>query len=982
MLEFGLLGSLHLLDSEGNEYRSLFSRPKLIALLAYLAAARPLGFHRRDSLVAVFWPNVDQAHARNALRQALHQLRNALGHDAIVGRGEEELALNASQVRCDVVAFHESLEEDQPAVALELYRGELLPGFHVSDAPQFERWLDEERDYLRAQAAAAAWKVAEEEEAKGNAVPSAHWARRALEFTPYDEGALGRLIQLLDRVGDRAGAVQEYEKFARRLADDLEVETSPETKALIEAVRSRDDVSAPLSRSPSPTPSPQPKARSGKPPRRSAARAWYRLTARIFLGKTSLVARLILFALIATTIYVAITTPWVSREEPVVSLTRIAVLPFWVPGGQRTHEVLCEGMVELLSNRFHGAGQVRAVDPRTVLSRVGDRECKPLELPRARELAADMGAGFFVFGNISEIGGRLRFSATLYDLAMTRRVIAEVTANTEDEIDSTVDELARQLIPVVSPARIDSLAAWTTRSFTALRAYLTGQEAIRAGRFDEAVAAFRRAVYEDPEYALAYYALNEAASAAWLNPQIVHDAAEQAFRLAGRLPERYSTLLEASLAQQRGAAADAEQRYKVITGTQQHRDDPEAWFGLAETQFHYGPLRGRSIAVSREAYEQVLRINTVDGFSLYHLAVIEAVEGRFAKMDSLVQRGFEANPDHFSNLGMSTLSAFVHRDSANRDAVLGELSRAGDFPVGVAVGIVSLYSGDLQGGERVARLLTAQSRAEEVRAVGHVVIAHLKLARGQWEDARGELAHADSLDRALALEYRALLALTPFLPVPRDELEALQRELESWDADAVPENVSYYVLFTPHDGLHAVLKLYLLGLLSARLGEHGEALQFARQLEGMPSLPWAEAFARDLALTVRAQVAYENESLEDAVSLLSMMRLETWYQLTSVSSFHSQAYGRFLLAELLLELGRYDEALRWYSSFEHVSPYDLIYLGPSFRGRGMALEQLGQLDQAADYYERFLALWENHDPEFRRPMWVSVEAALARLKAE
>lgn len=979
MTEIGLLGSLYLRDSEGRECRSLISRPKLVALLAYLAAARPLGFHRRDRLVSVFWPELDQAHARNALRQALHHLRNALGHEAIVGRGEEELGLNAAQVRCDVAAFHTALEEGRLAAALELYRGELLPGFHVSDASQFERWLEGERDYLAKRAASAAWTLAEEEEAAGNGVASAYWARRALDFSPYDESVLCRLIQLLDRLGDRAGAVQEFEKFARRLADDLEVEASPETKSLIEAVRTRDDLAAPRSQPVPDAPSPASTASEERKRRRSAARPWFRLAARIVLGRFGVVARLVLVALVAAAIYLVVEKPWESGEGIAVSATRIAVFPFPVQGGEQLDNLLCEGMVELLGTIFHGAGRFSAVDARTVLSRVGRQGCDGLQPARAREVAADMGAGLFVLGDIREIGGSLRFNATLFDAGGRQKSTAQATAESENEIDGAVDELARQLLSVVSPARLDSLAAWTTPSITALKDYLLGQHAMRIGKFGDAVEAFRRAVAEDPEFALAYYGLNEAASATWLRPEVVRDAAEQAVRLSGRLSERDSALLEASRAQQVGAAVEAERRYKAITGAQP--DDAEAWFGLAETQFHYGPLQGRPLSESREAFEHVLWINQDDGFSLYHLAVIAATEGDVAEMDSLVWVGVNTNPEHASNPGMLTLQAFVHGDSLAREGVVALLSDAGDFQVGVAVGIVAIYSGDLQGGERVARLLTVPRRTGEVRAVGRVVIAHLKLAQGLWGEARVELAAAARLDPAVALEYRALIALAPFLPVPRDELEALRRELTAWDADAVPANLTDYVLYTAHDGLHPVLRAYLLGVLSARLDDDSTAAQYAEQLEDTSGPPWAEALPSDLALTVRAEVARANGDLEEALRLLSATRMETWYQLTAVSSFHSQAHGRFLRAELLRQLGRDREALRWYSTFEHVSPHDLIFLGPALRRQGELLERLGRRDQAVERYQRFLDLWSDCDPELQA-VWVDVDAQLDGWGAE
>jgi len=79
MVEFRLLGTVNLTSAEGREARGLISQPRRTALLAYLAAATPRGLHRRDRLLALFWPELNQAHARAALRQALYVLREELG---------------------------------------------------------------------------------------------------------------------------------------------------------------------------------------------------------------------------------------------------------------------------------------------------------------------------------------------------------------------------------------------------------------------------------------------------------------------------------------------------------------------------------------------------------------------------------------------------------------------------------------------------------------------------------------------------------------------------------------------------------------------------------------------------------------------------------------------------------------------------------------------------------------------------------------
>jgi DNA-binding SARP family transcriptional activator len=238
MLRLQLLGAVDLHD-EGRDVEPMLRRPKSVALLAYLACARPRAFHRRDVLLPLFWPDLDQSHARNALRQAVHSLRQVLGAAVLIGRGEDELSVDRSRLWCDVVQFEEDLSAGDAKAAVTLYRGELLCGFHMSGSHEFEQWLDREREYVTKRALAAALDLSREAETGGDYAAASSWAKRALEMGPFNESALRRLLRLLDHAGRRGDAVREYENFADRLALDLRVAPSPETRALMETIRAR-----------------------------------------------------------------------------------------------------------------------------------------------------------------------------------------------------------------------------------------------------------------------------------------------------------------------------------------------------------------------------------------------------------------------------------------------------------------------------------------------------------------------------------------------------------------------------------------------------------------------------------------------------------------------------------------------------------------------------------------------------------------------
>lgn len=239
MIRFRVLGGVELHDSTGRPLQSVLVQPKRLALLAWLASASPRGFHRRDTILALFWPELDEERARAALNQAVYHLRRSLGRDAILSRGNDELGVNPAHLWCDVVAFDEAMQDGDAGAALALYRGDLLTGFFLPDAPDWERWLEDERARLRERASAGAWTLAEAAAAAGAATEAATWGRQSVALALGDEPRLRQLVMLLDRMGDRVGALRAYDEAVAQWRDGG-LEPSPETVALIERIRSDD----------------------------------------------------------------------------------------------------------------------------------------------------------------------------------------------------------------------------------------------------------------------------------------------------------------------------------------------------------------------------------------------------------------------------------------------------------------------------------------------------------------------------------------------------------------------------------------------------------------------------------------------------------------------------------------------------------------------------------------------------------------------
>lgn len=236
MIRFRLLGSVDLRDEDGKEVRGVLAQPKRLALLAYLTIATRLGTSRRDTLLGLFWPELDQDRARNALNKAVYFLRQMLGDNVVVSRSADELAINCDRLWCDVRAFDEAVAAQDHETTSELYRGNLLAGLFLGDNREFEEWLDGERTSRKGQYVAALEELANQATGRGD-----HTRVVDLLRTIYSVQLSGRtayrLAGALASLGDREGALAFGAQHAAKTRVELGVEPDPSFIALCEQLR-------------------------------------------------------------------------------------------------------------------------------------------------------------------------------------------------------------------------------------------------------------------------------------------------------------------------------------------------------------------------------------------------------------------------------------------------------------------------------------------------------------------------------------------------------------------------------------------------------------------------------------------------------------------------------------------------------------------------------------------------------------------------
>lgn len=244
MIRLTLLGSIGLQGPDGRPVDTLLRQPKRLALLAYLACPSPGTWHRRDILLGLFWPELDTAHARSALRNGLYVLRQGLGEAVIQTRGDEEVAVNPALLATDLAELRAALRAGDADAAFARYSGELLPGLFPPDSAGFQDWLEGERTRLRLEVSRAGQVAAATLESDGRLEEARRVLARLHDLAPDEEPVVRQLMALHGRLGDRAGGLTLYQRFRARLDREFGATPSAETEALAAALRQEAPVPA------------------------------------------------------------------------------------------------------------------------------------------------------------------------------------------------------------------------------------------------------------------------------------------------------------------------------------------------------------------------------------------------------------------------------------------------------------------------------------------------------------------------------------------------------------------------------------------------------------------------------------------------------------------------------------------------------------------------------------------------------------------
>jgi LuxR family maltose regulon positive regulatory protein len=186
----------------------------------------------KERIVAALWPELSLAKAHSTFHFYLFQVRRLLGGTDSISYEGGAYRLGSRQYQYDVDEFHRSLvkasrvtraqREKYLLQAISVYRGDYLEDI-------YSEWTEELRAALRRGYHKALEDLAEHCRAQGRLEEGSEFFRRLLDKDPLREDIHRELMGILLAMGDRAGAIRQFEELRRILEEELGTDPSDET---------------------------------------------------------------------------------------------------------------------------------------------------------------------------------------------------------------------------------------------------------------------------------------------------------------------------------------------------------------------------------------------------------------------------------------------------------------------------------------------------------------------------------------------------------------------------------------------------------------------------------------------------------------------------------------------------------------------------------------------------------------------------------
>jgi serine/threonine protein kinase/tetratricopeptide (TPR) repeat protein len=579
---------------------------------------------------------------------------------------------------------------------------------------------------------------------------------------------------------------------------------------------------------------------------------------------------------------------------------------------------------------------VNVLPPRRVQQALGRMRKEPgtkLDEALASELAVREGAKGVLVCSIAEIGGVYSITARLVEPGSRATVLTQVTmAKGKNQVLPALDSLAKTVRyrlgeSLLSISRQSTpLPYATTASLEALKCYADGLAVTNQLASIELI---RQAVALDPDFALAQANLG-------LFSYLEGDKAQgeehisKALSLLDRLTMREKLWIRAVADDSRGNREQAVNEYGAYLA--QYPDDGGAWFRLGWTYMATLHQYDRAI----EAFQRALKIDSSQSGAYINLATCYGGMGQTVKALEYYQKAFQLNPSELTG-------PFVNNEYGFMLVRVGNLSKAA---------------------ETFQKMISAEYDWQKAR--GHRSLGMLDMYEGKYSEAISNFKEAILLNKAtqgLQSEYRDHLFLA-------SAYRTKGRNADFASELAAANGILSHARFGPTWGLS-------LAKTNARMGKTGEATKLLNEMEAQAQNPTAVSGINSSNRSEQAAIYIVKGEIDLAAHNVS--KAVESFELadkveTDANSLESLAFGYRTLGKTRESALQYERliALNWLGADGQE------YWTLAHHELGKIYTELGDTQKAKEYYEKFLNLWKDADPDI--PVVVAAKAEYAKLK--
>ncbi len=588
----------------------------------------------------------------------------------------------------------------------------------------------------------------------------------------------------------------------------------------------------------------------------------------------------------------------------------VAVLPFAVRGDSQ-QDYLKEGMVDLLSPAFDATGLLRGIDPQAVLSATRQDSGATTDSAAQGAIARRLGAERYVVGSVVSVGSELTIRATLRDADGHETGRAVVTVRKLDGLPAGVQALVQQLVggELRAPGdTIGGLAASSTRSVVALRAFLDGERELRDARPRTAMALFARAVEADSAFALAWYRLARAARWGAVD-SLNRVATQRAYALASQLPYRWQTIVRGYHALQLGSVLEATTTFRELASM--YPSDMEALMLFGEALVHDNPYHGRSSLEAEPVFRRAMALDPRNREVVVFLMDLAARANAVGALDTLFTMYFDpSSAGEQPGVHQNYLALHARRVLPDGGAAAAR-ALADPITAQTALRRAANDPRDLDAARSFAQAMTRATAPMEVRCEGWLALATLRASAGAWAAAEDAWREAALLGAHDTQRHRAMTLLSLPEASTRLAMRTVRDTLLQRVAATTQPNPSFVEVGGLSSDEEAVIDWYLVGLLSSRLDDSVSVVRAVAVLER----GGANARLRfPLRRALEARLALARRDSAQAMRAFAESEVDVPVSLRRRYPVLEQHVDRFARAELLLARGKAVEAARWYGA--------------------------------------------------------------------